>query len=90
MPRYSLLAATLLIGGAVRFIHFALFEATLLSPASFALDMLFLLAVGTLAWRLTRVKQMVTQYDWLYERAGPLAWREKAVGERPPTDAFSG
>ena len=24
-----------------------------------------------------RARQMTTQYHWLYERAGPLTWRER-------------
>jgi hypothetical protein len=79
-PFWHLALYIALLGGAVRFVHFALFEATLLSPASYAADTLFLLAVGTLAWRVTRVAQMTTQYYWLYERTGPLTWRERAPG----------
>ena len=60
----------LLLGAAVRFVHFALFEATLLSPASYAADTFYLLVVGALAWRMTRAAQMATQYYWLYERPG--------------------
>ena len=30
-----------------------------------------------LAFRLTRVRKMVSQYPWLYERQGLFAWREK-------------
>ena len=67
-----------MLGAAVRFVHFALFEATLLSPASYAVDTLYLVAVGALAWRMTRAAQMATQYYWLYERTGPLTWRERA------------
>ena len=29
------------------------------------------------AIRYTRANQMTTQYRWLYERTGPLTWREK-------------
>ena len=71
-----------LLGAAVRFAHFALFEATLLSLPSYAADTLFLLASGSLSWRITRVNQMVIQYYWLYERSGWLAWRERVPGVR--------
>lgn len=67
-----------LLGAAVRFVHFALFEGTLLSLPSYAADTLYLMAVGALAWRITRVNQMVRQYNWLYERAGLLGWQERA------------
>ena len=66
-----------LLGAAVRFAHFALFEAVLLSPLSYAADTAFLLLVGGLSWRITRTNQMVKQYDWLYERTGPFNWRER-------------
>ena len=72
------------LGAAVRFVHFALFEGTLLSPASYAVDTLYLLLVGALAWRMTRAVQMATQYYWLYERTGPLTWRERAAGATVP------
>jgi hypothetical protein len=76
-PTWHIVAYMLLLGCAVRFVHFALFEAALLSPMSYAADTLYLLAAGGLAWRVTRAKQMATQYDWLYERTGPLTWRER-------------
>lgn len=74
-PIWQTLAYTLLLGAAVRFVHFALFEATLLSLASYLVDTLYLIAVGALSWRMTRAAQMAKQYHWLYERAGPLSWR---------------
>jgi hypothetical protein len=70
-----------LLGAAVRFVHFALFEATLLSPESYAADTLYLFALGALAWRMTRAAQMATQYYWLYERTGPLTWHERVPGD---------
>jgi hypothetical protein len=79
-PFWHLMLYMALLGGAVRFVHFALFEATLLSPASYAVDTIYLLAIGALAWRMTRAAQMTTQYYWLYERTGPFTWRERAPG----------
>ena len=76
-PTWHIVVYMLLLGAAVRFVHFALFEATLLSPASYAADTLYLLAVGSLAWRVTRASQMATQYNWLYERTSPLTWRRR-------------
>jgi hypothetical protein len=75
-PPWQVAVAALLIGLAARFIHFALFEGVLLSAPSFVCDTLIFLVVGLLAWRATRVAQMVRQYPWLYARAGPLGWRE--------------
>ncbi len=76
-PSWHLAAYILLLGCAVRFVHFALFEGTLLSPASYGADTIYLLAVGALGWRFTRAAQMTTQYHWLYERTGPLTWRAR-------------
>lgn len=76
-PYYQLVVYMTLLGAAVRFIHFALFEAELLSLASYLADMLYLLAVGSLAYRMTLARRMVSQYRWLYERAGPFGWRER-------------
>ncbi len=77
-PVWHLVAYTLLLGCAVRFVHFALFDGTLLAPASYATDVIYLLIVASLGWRTTRAAQMATQYYWLYERTGPLTWRSKA------------
>lgn len=83
-PFLHVLLYMALLGAAVRFVHFALFEGTLLSLPSYAVDTLYLMAVGALAWRMTRAAQMATQYYWLYERSGPLSWRERAPGEAVP------
>jgi hypothetical protein len=77
-PFWHVIAYMLLLGCAVRFVHFALFEGTLLSPASYGADAVYLLIVSALGWRMTRAAQMATQYYWLYGRTGPLTWRPKA------------
>lgn len=77
-PFWHVIVYTLLLGCAVRFVHFALFEGALLSPASYGADTFYLLAASVLAWRATRAAQMATQYYWLFERTGPLTWRPKA------------
>jgi hypothetical protein len=83
-PFWSVVVYMMMLGAAVRFVHFALFEATLLSPPSYAADTAYLIVIGTLAWRMTRAAQMATQYYWLYARTGPLTWRERAPGEQIP------
>jgi hypothetical protein len=80
-PLWHAVGYMLLLGAAIRFIHFALFEADLLSVVDFAIDTGYLVAVACLAWQVTRTTQMVTQYPWLYERAGPLSWRERAASQ---------
>ncbi len=66
-----------LLGLADRFLVFALFDGSLLSLGGFVLDTGVILAICMLAYRLTQVKCMVTQYPWIYERAGLFAWRER-------------
>jgi hypothetical protein len=83
-PFWHVLVYMAMLGCAVRFVHFALFGGTLLSPLSYATDTLYLMLVGSLAWRMTRAAQMTTQYYWLFERTGPLHWRERAPGEEIP------
>ena len=75
-PPWQVVVTALLLGGAARFLHFALFHGLLLSAASYCFDTLIFLVVGLFAWRLTRAAQMVRQYPWLYARAGPLGWRQ--------------
>ena len=67
----------LLLGLADRFFHFGLFEGTLLSLQFYIVDTLVLIGIALIGYRLTRVRQMVTQYPWLYAPAGPFAWKEK-------------
>lgn len=77
-----------------RFFIYALFEGELLAPLPYLVHAAVLIAIALLAFRLTRVRRMVSQYPWLYERAGPLSWRpvrwpepnprpEHGAGERP-------
>ena len=77
-PVWQCVAATLVLAGAVRFIHFALFEGTLRSLHYYLVDAAVVTAIGLLGYRVTRARQMTTQYRWLYERTGPFSWREKA------------
>src|SRR5436305_2468203 len=69
----------LILGLAVRFIHFALFEGTLLSPQYYAVDTVVCLIFGFLGFRATRVAQMTTQYGWINVRAGFLRWARRTA-----------
>lgn len=71
----------LILAMAVRFLHFALFGGTLLSPHYYAVDLGFCLLFGFLGYRITRTAQMSTQYRWLYRRAGPLKWARRHPAE---------
>ncbi|HRN85550.1 MAG TPA: hypothetical protein PK857_12075 [Hyphomicrobium sp.] len=70
-------AYTLLIAAAVRFLHYALFDAELLSLASYAIDAMILIAVGLLAHRVRRARHITEQYPWMFERTSPLTWRAR-------------
>jgi hypothetical protein len=78
-------AYLLILGMAVRFAHFALFHGTLFSLRYYVVDTLVTGAIGLMAWRATRARQMATQYWWLYERDGPFSWKERAVPPAAPT-----
>lgn len=63
------------MGLAVRFVHFALFNEPLLQPQTYLVETVILIAAACLSFQRTRAAQMVKQYYWLYEQAGPLSWR---------------
>jgi uncharacterized protein DUF6867 len=66
-----------LLAAAVRFFHYALFDANLLSLYYYLVTYVVLLAAGSLGFRAMRTTQMVSQYRWLYERTSPLTWRDR-------------
>src|SRR5436853_3438792 len=79
----------LILGLAVRFIHFALFEGTLLSLQYYAVDAVVCLIFGFLGFRITRAAQMATQYGWINSRAGLLNWARRpatVAGQTNPGD----
>lgn len=74
-PAASAVAAMVLMGLALRFLHFALFDEPLLEPATYLFETACLTLAALVSWRRARARQMVRQYYWLYEPAGPLGWR---------------
>ena len=74
-----------LLAAVDRFLIYALFEGDLASLPAFLFHGALLLAIMLLAYRMTRARRMVSQYPWLYERAGPFTWRERRA-----QDALSG
>ncbi len=76
-PLWQVAGYMLVLGGAVRFMHFALFEGTLLSFHYYLVDMAICLGFGWLGFRTTRAAQMATQYGWLYARQGWLQSRRR-------------
>lgn len=76
-PLWQVVAYTLLLAAADRFLHFALFNGALLNPGGYLVDALLLEAVALAAFLATRARKMVTQYPWHYARRGLFAWRER-------------
>lgn len=66
-----------LLGLAVRFIQYAIFEQPLLPLIAYLIDTAVLLAIAFVGFRLRRTVQMIRTYPWLYEKTSPLSWRVK-------------
>lgn len=77
-PWWQVVAYSFILGGAVRFIHFSVFDATLLSLHYYLTDSVLCTAFGLLGFRTARASQMVNQYRWLNEAVGPMRWRRRA------------
>ncbi len=69
------LGYAVLIALADRFLLFALRDASLLDPTGLVIALVMFPAIAALAYRWNQVDMMVSQYPWLYERAGLLSWR---------------
>jgi hypothetical protein len=78
----------LLLGLAVRFLHWGLFlnatyaswralQGSLFSPYYYLVDTVLLIALAALGFRFERARQMASQYGWIYERTGPLTWKRR-------------
>lgn len=76
----SLFVYGLILGVAVRFIHFSMFGGSFVALQYYVVDTIVVLAIAFIGYRYTRAGQMVTQYYWLYERSGPLNWRQRSAG----------
>src|ERR1044072_2144687 len=70
-PPWQIFGAAFLLACAVRFLHYALFAEPLLSLQNFVVDYAVVLLFVALGCRRPRVRQMVEQYPWAYERRGP-------------------
>jgi hypothetical protein len=80
-PLSAVIRAMFLLGFAVRFLHFALFQEALFVPLAYMFETACLIVTASLAWRYTRAQQMIRQYYWLYEANGPLGWRPRQDAE---------
>lgn len=77
-PIWPVAAYTLLIAAAVRFLHYALFDAELLSLASYLIDAAILIAIAFIAHRVRRTRHITEQYPWLFARTSPATWRDRS------------
>ena len=66
-----------LLSAGLRFLDYALADGELWSAGGFFLGWAVQLAIGAFAFRLTRTRQMVRQYPWLYQRKGLLGWEDR-------------
>lgn len=76
-PRRQNVIYGLLLAAAARFFHFSLFGGELLSITGYLIDAAVIIGLALFAYRATAVRKLVSQYPWLYERDGPLHYREK-------------
>ena len=74
-PAWKAVPYAVLLAAASRFLSYALFDGALLSVSGFVIDFIVLLAICLTAYRATKAGKMVSQYPWLYVRAGPFSWR---------------
>jgi hypothetical protein len=75
-PNWQNVAYGLLLGVANRLFQNFLNSNDVLNLMAYAIGTAVLVAIAVTAYRATQAHKMVTQYPWLYERAGPFSWRQ--------------
>ncbi len=68
-PWWQAMLYMLILGAAERFIHFALFDGTLLSPSAYGLDTAVAIGFACAGYQITRARQMARQYGFLRRSA---------------------
>ena len=76
-PFLQVVFYTALLSALLRFLDYGLFAGELWSVGGFLLGWAVQLAIAAFAFRLTRARQMVRQYPWLFRRKGLLGWEEQ-------------
>ena len=76
-PWWQIIAYMMILGAVVRFFHFSLFSGTLLSLHYYLVDTAVCMLAGFAGFRAARRVQMLNQYSWINEPAGPMRWRRK-------------
>lgn len=75
--KLALVRYCILLAMSVRFIHYALFQGTLISPWYFLVDLIVLLMIAFAGMQMTRSAQMAGQYSFEYERIGRFGWKRR-------------
>ena len=75
-PMWMIVPYALLLGLAVRFLIYALFDGVLLTAVGYLVDAATMLIVALLSYKVARARMMVIQYPWLYRRSGLFGWKE--------------
>lgn len=79
-PVWKVLPYGALLAVGDRFLIFALFDGELLSASGFIVDVMVLVALTAVSYRLIQARKMVSQYPWLYESDGLFGWRDRQHG----------
>jgi hypothetical protein len=81
-PIWQVVLYCAMLGGADRFLVFALFQGKLFLFSGYLIDTVVLIAIGLASYRFTLGRRMVAQYPWIYERIGPFGWRKKESADK--------
>lgn len=75
-PAWLVAEYSLLLGCADRFAIYALAQGELWLVTGYVIDTVILMAIALLSYRMTKARNMVEQYPWIYERTGLFGWRD--------------
>jgi hypothetical protein len=78
-PWWQAILYMFVLGGAARFIHYALFDGALLSLSAYALDTAVAMGFAMAGFRTMRARQMATNYGFLTAAAHAEAERQSAA-----------
>jgi branched-chain amino acid transport system ATP-binding protein len=76
-PSWQVVIYGFLMAVGTRFLVYALFDGSMLSPSGYLADSAVLIGIGLLAFRVTRTHLILRQYPWLYEPAGLFNYKER-------------
>jgi hypothetical protein len=80
-PMWLIVPYAIGLGLAVRFLHFAVFAGSLLSPWFLFVDALVAAGFMLAGYRWRRSEQMSTQYRWMFARRPPFGWVDRGAAE---------